>query len=131
MSQERSALKFVLATLAFLLPIGAALAIVLATANGSDEPTSVEDGKVHTFQIPAGTADLMRRGLLTDDLLPEQYSIARGDTIVVINDDTEVHSYGPFTVRPGETQRMTFTEPGYFFGVCTVGDHETATITVT
>ena len=131
MSEKRGALKFVLATLAFLLPIGAALAIVLATASGSNEPTSVVDGTVHTFQIPAGTADLMRRGLLTDDLLPEQYTIARGDTIVVINNDAEVHTYGPFTVRPGETQRMTFTEPGYFFGVCTVGDHETATITVT
>lgn len=33
-------------------------------------------------------------------------------------------------VVPGESQRMTFSEPGYYFGVCTVRPHETTMITV-
>jgi plastocyanin len=72
----------------------------------------------------------MDEGLLTEDILPEQLTIAAGDTVLIENQDDVVHSFGPFTVRPGESQKMTFSEPGSYFGACTAGPHETITITV-
>lgn len=122
--------RLLLAFVAFLLPIAAAVVIVVIASDGSSSEADVA-GNTHTFEIPEGTAGRMKKGLLTEEILPEQYSIARGDTIVVVNLDDVIHTFGPFTVRPGETQRMKFDEPGYYFGVCTVGDHETVTITVT
>lgn len=119
-----------LAAIAFLLPVAAALAVVFVVAGDSDDGAPSVAGVVHTFEVPLGTADLQARGLLTDDVFPEKYTVKVGDTITVINDDTAIHSFGPFTVRPGETQSLTFTEPGYFFGICTAGPHETVTITV-
>lgn len=121
--------RTLLAVLAFLLPVAAATVFVVVAANSDDAPDRLS-GVVHTFQIPAGTKVRQDRGEAVGDILPAQYTVDRGDTIRVINDDDVVHSFGPFTVRPGETQQMTFDEPGYFFGVCTVGDHETVTITV-
>lgn len=125
--ESRRLLRVVLAALAFVLPVSAAVVFVVVSAvHDSSRPAGV----THTFQIPAGTKARQDRGEAVGDLLPEQYTIPRGDTIRVINDDEVVHSFGPFTVRPGESQTMTFDEPGYYFGVCTVGDHETVTITV-
>ena len=122
--------RVLLAAVAFLWPVSAALVVVFVVAGGSDEPVPTVAGVVHTFEVPPGTADLQERGLLTADVFPESYTVKVGDTITVINNDVEIHTFGPFTVRPGETQSLTFTEPGYFFGVCTAGPHETVTITV-
>lgn len=121
--------RLLLASIAFFLPIALAITIVVIATNGSSSEVEVV-GTTHSFEIPKGTAERMKKGLLTEEILPEQYTIGRGDTIVVVNLDDVIHSFGPFTVRPGETQRMKFDEPGYYFGVCTVGNHETVTITV-
>lgn len=127
---RRGAGRALLAAIAFLLPVSAALVVVFVVAGGSDDSAPTVAGVVHTFDVPLGTADLQERGLLTDDVFPENYTVKVGDTITVVNNDDEIHTFGPFTVRPGETQSLTFTEPGYFFGVCTAGPHETVTITV-
>jgi hypothetical protein len=127
---RRGSARVLLAAIAFLIPVSAALVVVFVVAGGSDEPVPTVDGVVHTFEVPPGTADLQERGLLTADVFPEAYTVNVGDTITVVNNDSEIHTFGPFTVRPGETQSLTFTEPGYFFGVCTAGPHETVTITV-
>lgn len=119
-----------LAALAVLVPVSAAVAVVFVVAGGSDSPAPVVDGVIHTFEIPAGTNDRRESGLLTADVLPERYTVRVGDTITVVNSDDVVHSFGPFTVRPGETQSMTFTEPGFYLGACTAGPHDTVTITV-
>ena len=122
--------RVVVAAIAFLLPVSAALAVVFVVTGGSDGSAPVRRGTIHTLEIPLGTAELREQGLLTDDVLPEEYTIAVGDTIEIVNDDDVVHTYGPFTVRPGESQSLTFDEPGFFFGVCTASDHDTVTITV-
>ncbi len=127
---RRGSARVLLAAIAFLIPVSAALVVVFMVAGGSDEPAPTVSGVVHTFEVPPGTADLQERGLLTADVFPEAYTVNVGDTITVVNNDSEIHTFGPFTVRPGETQSLTFTEPGYFFGVCTAGPHETVTITV-
>jgi len=122
--------RVLLAAIAVLVPVSAALVVVFVVAGGSDSPAPVVDGVIHTFDIPAGTNDLRESGRLTSDVVPEQYTVRVGDTITVVNSDDVVHSFGPFTVRPGETQSLTFTEPGYYVGVCTAGPHDTVTITV-
>lgn len=126
-----SPVRVVAATLAFLVPIGIAIAVVFALSGRSDDRPASTSGVVWSFVVPAGSREKADKGLFVEDILPEQLTISVGDTVTILNEDSVVHSFGPFTVRPGEFQKMTFTEPGYFFGVCTVGGHDTVTITVT
>lgn len=125
-----SPIRIMLATLAFLVPIAVAIAVVFALSGRSDGGSATPTGTVWSFVVPAGSKEKADKGLFVEDILPEQLSISVGDTVTILNEDSAVHSFGPFTVRPGEFQKMTFTEPGYFFGVCTVGGHDTVTITV-
>jgi plastocyanin len=116
--------------LAFLIPITVAVVIVFSVATGDSTSVTAGSGKVWSYQIPNGTKERIDKGLLTEDYFPEQLTIAVGDTVEIVNLDVAVHSVGPFTVRPRETQKMVFVDPGYYFGACTVGLHETVTITV-
>ncbi len=127
---QASPIRIVAATLAFLVPIGVAVAVVFALSGRSDDPTVAPSGVVWSYVVPAGSQEKADKGMFVEDILPEQLTISVGDTVSILNEDSVVHSFGPFTVRPGEFQKMTFTEPGYFFGVCTVGGHDTVTITV-
>lgn len=125
-----SPIRIVAATLAFLVPIAVAIAVVFALSGRSGEETAAPSGVVWSYVVPAGSQEKADKGMYVEDVLPEQLTISVGDTVTILNEDSVVHSFGPFTVRPGEFQKMTFTEPGYFFGVCTVGGHDTVTITV-
>jgi len=120
-----------MAALAFLVPIAVAIAVVFALSGRSNDRPAAPSGVVWSFIVPAGSKEKADKGMVVEDVLPEQLTISVGDTVTILNEDSAVHSFGPFTVRPGEFQKMTFTEPGYFFGVCTVGGHDTVTITVT
>ena len=128
---QASPIRIVMATLAFLVPIAVAIAIVFALADRSNDQPATPSGVVWSYVVPAGSKEKADKGVFVEDVLPEQLTISVGDTVTILNEDSAVHSFGPFTVRPGEFQKMTFTEPGYFFGVCTVGGHDTVTITVT
>ncbi|MFM8856420.1 MAG: hypothetical protein ACKOI2_04300 [Actinomycetota bacterium] len=128
---QASPIRIVLATLAFLVPIAVAIAVVVALSGRSNDQPAAPSGVVWSFVVPAGAKEKADKGMFVEDVLPEQLTISVGDTVTILNEDSAVHSFGPFTVRPGEFQKMTFTEPGYFFGVCTVGGHDTVTITVT
>ena len=123
-------LRVLLAAFAFLIPITVAVVIVFSVATGDSTSVAAGNGKVWSYQIPNGTKERIDKGLLTEDYFPEQLTIAVGDTVEIVNQDVAVHSVGPFTVRPGETQKMIFVDPGYYFGACTVGVHKTVTITV-
>ncbi|MEN9801456.1 MAG: hypothetical protein RLZ37_581 [Actinomycetota bacterium] len=128
---EASPIRIVMATLAFLVPIAVAIAVVFALSSRSSDQPATPSGVVWSYVVPAGSKERADKGMFVEDVLPEQLTISVGDTVTILNEDSVVHSFGPFTVRPGEFQKMTFTEPGYFFGVCTVGGHDTVTITVT
>lgn len=128
---QASPIRIVMATLAFLVPIAAAIAVVFALSGRSNDQPATPSGVVWGYVVPAGSKEKADKGVFVEDVLPEQLTISVGDTVTILNEDSAVHSFGPFTVRPGEFQKMTFTEPGYFFGVCTVGGHDTVTITVT
>lgn len=123
--------RIIAATMAFVVPIAVAIAVVLIASGRSDTGVDAPSGRVWSFVVPAGAREQADKGMYVEDVLPEQLTISVGDTVTILNEDSAVHSFGPFTVRPGEAQSMTFTEPGYFFGVCTVGGHDTVTITVT
>jgi plastocyanin len=122
--------RILLATMAFLVPIALAVAVVFALAGRDGSESVTPSGVVWSYVVPEGSQAKADRGEFVEDILPEQLTIAVGDTVTILNEDSVVHSFGPFTVRPGEFQKMTFGEPGYYFGVCTVGGHETVTITV-
>ena len=77
-------------------------------------PAVVEYGVV----IPKGTGKRIRSGFHLF-LIPENLQLHVGDSLVVVNEDTQVHEVGPFFVRPGETMVQTFTETGKFIGACT------------
>lgn len=123
-------LRILLATLAFFVPIALAVTVVFVFAGRDGTQSVTPSGVVWSYVVPAGSQAKAEKGEFVEDILPEQLTVAVGDTITILNEDTVVHSFGPFTVRPGEFQKMTFAEPGYYFGVCTVGGHDTVTITV-
>lgn len=122
--------RFLLATLAFIVPIALAVTVVFVFAGRDGTQNVTPSGVVWSYVVPAGSQAKADKGEFVQDILPEQLTVAVGDTITILNEDTVVHSFGPFTVRPGEFQKMTFAEPGYYFGACTVGGHDTVTITV-
>lgn len=122
--------RILLATLAFFVPIALAVTVVFVLAGRDGTSSVTPSGVVWSYVVPAGSQAKADKGEFVEDILPEQLTIAVGDTITILNEDSVVHSFGPFTVRPGEFQKMTFAEPGYYFGVCTVGGHDTVTITV-
>lgn len=123
-------LRILLATLAFFVPIAIAVSIVFVLAGRDGTDSVTPSGVVWSYVVPAGSQEKAEQGQFVEDILPEQLTISVGDTITILNEDSVVHSFGPFTVRPGEFQKMTFVEQGNYFGVCTVGGHDTVTITV-
>lgn len=131
----RSGGRTVLAAAAFLLPILVAVVAVVLLAgrdsSGGGGSVATGGGRTLEFSIPAGTAARMATGYPVLDVMPEQLDLFVGDTVVVENLDEEVHTFGPITVRPGETTQLTFDRPGYYFGICTVGTHDTVTFVVT
>lgn len=124
------------AVAAFCLPIAIAVVAVvtLAGRDGGSGETSrsavAGAGAVHRYSIPEGTKARMDVGYPVPDVMPEIIDLVAGDTVEVENLDVATHTFGPLTVRPGETTRLTFDEPGYYFGICTVGKHDTVTIIV-
>jgi hypothetical protein len=132
---RRSGGRTLLAAVAFLLPILVAVVAVVVLAGRDDSGGGAGGpsggGRTFEFSIPAGTAERMAVGYPVADVMPEQLDLLVGDTVVVENLDEAVHTFGPITVRPGETTRLTFDRPGYYFGICTVGTHDTVTFVVT
>jgi hypothetical protein len=93
-----------------------AMVAVLTMGGGSKEPPAA--GSTYGVVIPAGTGKRIASGFHLY-LIPEDLQLHVGDSLVVVNQDSQVHEVGPFFVRPGETMRHTFTEPGRFVGACT------------
>lgn len=130
MTERPGTSRVIVVALSLLLPAVALLTVVLVVAGGSDDTRPSARGVVHAFEVPAGTAEAQSQGLAVGNVFPENYAVQVGDTVTVLNNDDTVHTFGPFTVRPGERQSLTFDRPGRFSGACTVGPHETVTITV-
>lgn len=108
-----------------LFVCGLGLAVLLAVvgyvvAGGStgSSSESADAPSSYGVVIPSGTGKRIASGFHLY-LIPENLQMHVGDTLVVVNEDTMVHEVGPFFVRPGETMRHTFVEPGKYIGACT------------
>lgn len=85
---------------------------------------------IQRFIIAEGTRAALAEGKIPENALPSSLSLKVGDTLEIINNDAEAHTYAFIVLRPGETARHTFRQAGVFIGACTVNDHEEVTITV-
>lgn len=90
-----------------------------------------DDSHTERFVIAAGTRAALAAGNIPDNALPSSLALKVGDTLEIINNDSEAHTYAFIVLRPGETARHTFRQAGVFIGTCTVNEHEEVTITVT
>lgn len=88
------------------------------------------DSQTYRFVIAPGTRAALSEGRPVDNALPKSLSLQVGDSVEIVNQDSEAHTYAFMVLRPGETVRHTFRQVGTFIGECTVNEHEEVTITV-
>lgn len=113
-----------------LLLVGTALFVT--TACGSSSPESrviVESGVVANYLIPPGAAERVSRGEYLD-IVPDVIRARVGDVIVIDNQDSALHTVGPFTVRPGERLRHMWTTVGTLSGACSTKVNDQVTIII-
>ncbi|MEY3453651.1 MAG: hypothetical protein RL574_1389 [Actinomycetota bacterium] len=90
---------------------------LLVSCNGTTSSVVTPTGVVANYLVPAGTAGRIARGEFVD-VMPTLLYVRVGDVIVIDNQDTFVHTIGPFTLRPGEQLRHMWTAPGTIVGRC-------------
>jgi plastocyanin len=112
------AVALFVAGLGLALLLTAVAYLVASDKTSSTSAPSIDAPSSYGVVIPKGTGKRIRSGFHIF-LIPENLQLHVGDSLVVVNEDTEVHEVGPFFVRPGETLTQTFTEPGKFIGACT------------
>jgi len=96
----------------------ASVAFVVVGQGASGSTAATAEPSTYGVVIPKGTGKRIASGFHLF-LIPADLQLHVGDSLVVVNDDTQVHQVGPFFVRPGETMTHTFVEPGRFVGACT------------
>lgn len=113
--------------LAVLVPTVSVVSILVGRALREDEPASgvqlVSASELerfeHEYRIPPGTADRIAAGEAIE-IVPRELEVRVGESIRIVNDDTEGHVVGVFFVGAGETLSQRFTAPGELSGDCTV-----------
>lgn len=122
-----TARRVLLWVLAPLVVLGVVVAV--ASLRGEDDAT-LPEGTVTSFEVPAGTADALRRGEAAADVVfPSSLTLRVGDWLELVNLDDETHRLGPVVARAGETVRVRFYDAGRFDVECSVG-HDTVVIEV-
>jgi len=111
------------------LGVALAGAVALALAVAFDPPRRSSGEDVYT--IPPGTADRVARGLPVDDVLPSRIETRVGRALVVHNDDTTDHVFGPMVLAPGQRWERRFAVPGDYALTCTLYPETGFTIGVT
>ena len=103
-----------------------ALAAVAAAlpACGSD------DAAVIRLEIPAGAAELVDAG---EDVpgVPQKIEGKLGDTLKIINNDSEVQVVSGFPVGPGQTMTIPLNRTGTYEVECSAHEDRSLTMTVT
>lgn len=87
-----------------------------APATSGAPSTTVREGVVHDFVVPAGTFAKLDRGE-DPGIIPKRIDVHVGDSIRVRNDDTETVRLGLFNVAPGDTVTMDFNKVTVLSGV--------------
>lgn len=81
------------------------------------ERRSVDDRR---YVIPPGTGDRAKAGLSVSDVLPRIVSTRVGQTLVVENEDTMRHVFGPFVLEPGQSWSRAFASAGDYALDCSI-----------
>lgn len=89
----------------------AVAALVAPACNDAPAPTDFH------YVIPEGT---MGRALAggAPQIFPESLTVRVGDSITIVNNDTEDQTIGPYEVPAGTTVRQRFASPGILEGAC-------------
>jgi hypothetical protein len=118
--------------------VAAVLGLAAVAGCGADEPSSetvvvtdIDDtGEFdHDYLIPLGTAAQIDAGVEVE-IVPEVLEVEVGDSIRIVNEDTEGHVVGVFYVGAGETLTQRFDSPGTLSGECSVHPSGTFTLRV-
>ncbi len=72
------------------------------------------------YVIPPGTAERAEAGLPLDDVLPQWITTSVGIELVVDNQDTSRHIFGPFVLDPGQSWRRQFAAQGDYAFDCSL-----------
>lgn len=78
----------------------------------------------YDYVIPDGTADRIASGE-TVDIVPAELTVSVGQSIRIVNQDSENHVVGVFYVPAGKTLTQHFNSPGELIGTCDI--HESGT----
>ena len=107
-TRTRSMVGFALAAVAMVaIPFGLNQLI--------NQPKSV----THTIEIPAGTAERVAAGESVD-VLPPDLEFALKDRLVLVNNDSESHTVGPFNVAAGQRLERRLSQAISFNGFCSL-----------
>ena len=79
-----------------------------------------EEARKVIFVIPPGTGQRIENGQPAVEF-PDEIVLTLGlkDTIVIENEDGQIHSFGPFVVGPHSTLTKRFDVPLTYQGACT------------
>ena len=80
-----------------------------------------------TFVIPAGTAVGQTSVAFPDEIV---LTVGIKDTIVIENQDDELHLFGPFVVAPHSIVTKRFKAPVVYQGACTFHQDQQMTLAV-
>jgi hypothetical protein len=98
--------------------LAAAVALVLVPLTVS-RLVHQPEGRIHRYEIPAGTAAALARGEPVD-ILPADLRLGLRDTVVVVNRDAVAHQVGPLRVAPGEEVSRRADRLTSFSGFCSL-----------
>ena len=108
---------------------GAVATLLIAAAITLAVMFVAAQSEVHTFTIPEGTQERIDRGEYMD-LFPETLRVEVGDELVIDNQDTVTHQFGPYAARAGERLVVHFSQTGTFPGPCSVNDSKSTEVIV-
>ena len=92
------------------------LALLLLAATGWFMAVQREQLRTVTFTIPPGTRAESVAVEFPDEIV---LTVGVKDTIVIQNEDDDMHLFGPFVVAPHSTVTKRFTTPIEYQGACT------------
>ncbi len=124
--------------LAFLRPllVGIVMVVSLLTGCGSGSEDAGSDGAADAIEavsykyiIPSGTAERIEAGEQVD-IMPSRLDLNIGDSIEIVNQDSQGHNVGPFYAGKGESVSQTFNSAAEYVDSCSVDPSGVITIVV-
>jgi hypothetical protein len=93
-------------------------ALLIATSAVLEPPHRTDERFM--FPIPPGTAEKVAAGQNIEDILPPRITTTVGVELVVQNEDSANHIFGPFLLTPGQAWHQRFAMAGDYPMVCSL-----------